>query len=285
MGTSIHLGDFIDHYRLDSLIANSGTASLFRATDTRTGDVVALKIPYREPVGLSAFATGSRSEASICGRLSHPGIARVLEYESGSHPYAVIEWAAGRSLRQMLDDQPRLSVELSLELAIRICDVLDYIHRQGIIHLDLKPENVIVDSDNEIKLVDFGLARQIRRGFWSLMPYKATGTPDYASPEQIARKFNDARSDIYSLGLMLYEMLTGELPFSGVSPAAALQLRIGIDSPPPQHVNPCITPELNDLVCRTIARNPASRPRSARELSSQLERIRCEVLSELVPSV
>jgi serine/threonine protein kinase len=285
MGTSFRHGDLIDHYRLDSLVGKGGMACLFRATDTRTGQSVALKIPHSDQPLRSAFAVAIKSETRIARKLNHPGVPRMLSPESSSRLYAVMEWVSGRSLRQILDEQRVLPIERSVEIAIKVCEVLEYIHRQGIVHLDLKPGNIIVGTGNEVKLIDFGIAREMQRGLWSLLAPKVKGTPDYASPEQIRGKTSDGRSDIYSLGLVLYEMLTGEVPFSGVSSAAALRLRVSIDPPSPDEINPNIAPELCDAVCRAIARDPVSRPASARELSYLLERIECSALPELVGSV
>lgn len=282
MSTPFRLGDLIDHYRIDSLVARSAMASLFRATDTRTGNSVALKVAQPDGLIRRLLGGGIEAEARIGRKLNHPGLVRLLSDGDVGCGYAVMEWADGQTLREIVADYGALPIERSLEIALNICGVLEYIHGQGIAHLDLKPENVIVDSKNNVKLIDFGIAREMRRGWSLLLAPKATGTPDYASPEQIRGKAGDSRSDIYSLGLILYEMLAGEAPFSGVTPATALQLRIMTDPPSPDEINPNITLDLCEVVCRAIARDPSKRPSSAREFSIQLKQARCEAACELV---
>jgi serine/threonine protein kinase len=284
MDTSFRPGDVVDYYHLDSLVATTAMATLFRATDTRNGSRVAVKVGRSLGPLNRLFGTVS-AEARIGRKLNHPGIARTLSDTGAGRGYAVMEWAEGWTLRQIISDHGALPSERSIEIVLHVCQVLEYIHEQGIAHLDLKPENVIVRSDNTIKLIDFGLARDMRRGFSSLLAPKAKGTPDYASPEQIRGKPGDGRSDIYSLGLMLYEMLTGEVPFSGVALGAALQLRVLSDPLPPEEINPNVTPEVSEVVLRAIARDPAKRQASAREFSAELEHIRCAVPCELAGSI
>lgn len=266
-------GDRLDHYRMERLVASSAMAFIFRATDTRTGTPVAVKVPrQRNPRGWF-FKSDLERERSIGRQLDHPSIAKMLPNEGESHRYAVMEWVDGRTLREVIREQKTLPVDRAVEIARRMSDALDHIHSRGLVHLDLKPDNVMVDSFDQIKLIDFGIARQARTNLFARIRSRRSGTPDYASPEQIAGKPVDVRSDLYSLGVILYEMLTGEIPFSGVEPATALSLRRLVDPPSVRELNPEIGIELDCIVRLTIARCPTERYGSARDLSRDLARI------------
>lgn len=282
--TRIRSGDLLDHYRLEELVATGGMASVFRATDTRTGHAVAVKIPHPDKANDRLVLDRFYYETEIGRKFDHPGLVKVLPNDGASHRYVVMEWIEGQPLRQIIDEREGLSIERAVQITLKICEVLEHIHEQGIVHLDLKPDNIIVTSNDGIKLIDFDIARETKRGFLALLRPRRMGTPDYASPEQIRGKSGDARSDIYSLGLILYEMLTGEVPFSGVAPLTALNLRLARDPMPPCEVNSEIPAQLQDIVCRAIARVPAKRHRTVRELRSQLEQISQRGGYELVGS-
>jgi eukaryotic-like serine/threonine-protein kinase len=285
MSVSFAPGDLVEHYRIDSLLSTGTLSRLYRATDTRSGKSVAVKVLEAEPPFWGFFDNAIRSEIKIGRKLNHPGIARVLSSESAGRRYAVIEWADGISLREMLRRRGILSIEQSLTIAIHVCAALEYVHSQGIAHLDLKPENVIVASDNQIKLIDFGIARDLRRGWPALLRAKSPGTPDYASPEQLRGKWGDERSDIYSLGLILYEMLTGEIPFAGANAALAVELRSAIEPERPSEINPEIPESLDDLICRAIAPASVKRQASATQFAAELQGVERTLECDLVESV
>lgn len=263
-------GSFLDHFFIEEMVAVSGMGSIFRATDMLTNQRVAIKIPHSR----SRFGQFFQKRQPVGGvRLdfNHPGIVRKLAESHSQHHYTVMEWVDGRSLRQILDGGA-LHADRAIGIAQRICVPLGYIHGQGALHLDLKPENVMIGANDRIKLidVDVNFAHQTGAGFLSFSKPEIMGTPDYASPEQIQGKRCDARSDIYALGMMLYEMLTGELPFTGAEPSMALQLKVNIDPPSPRDINSEIVPELDSLISKAISRPPEERPASAARMAEAL---------------
>jgi serine/threonine protein kinase len=193
-------------------------ASIYRAIDTRDNRVVALKIPHpdleADPILFDRF----QREADIGEKLDHPKVMRVFGGEKRSRIYMVMEWCDGRLLREILDEG-RMPQERAIRIAIGVLDALEYIHANGVVHRDLKPENIMVDADDNIKLIDFGIAGDAAAQAPHLCQlHRRLGTPNYISPEQVKGKRGDGRSDIYSMGVILYEMLTGKLPFTGPIP-------------------------------------------------------------------
>ena len=270
--SSLHPGDQLDHYRIDSLVARSGMASIFRATDTRTGRAVAIKLPHPEMEADPIFFDRFHREEEIGKKLDHPGVVKVLNDEERSRRYMVLEWVEGRLLRQVLNEVKKLSPERAIKITLGLCKALDYIHSQGVVHRDLKPENIMVDAEDRIKLIDFGIAANAgsRRLTFAKLT-EAMGTPDYISPEQVKGKRGDARSDIYTLGIMFYEMLTGKVPFTGTNPFVIMNERLMNHPIPPREVNPDITPELQEIIYRALERDPKKRYASAREFALDLE--------------
>jgi eukaryotic-like serine/threonine-protein kinase len=264
---SVRPGDVIDGYRLEALVATGGMASIFRATDTKTGCRVALKIPRRDPLAIDRL----RLETEIGRELDHPGLVKVLPADGARDRYVVMEWVDGRLLRQIMDEEGPLSSGRCIRIALAICNALEYIHSRGVVHGDLKPDNVIVDVADNIKLIDFGISRETKVSLWRRPKLEgAAGTPDYVSPEQIRGKRTDARGDVYSLGIVLFEMLAGEVPFSGLDPAIAMNLRVLAEPPSVGEINPGISPRLQAVVHRAIARDRGKRYANAGAIASDL---------------
>lgn len=269
---SVHIGDQLDHYRIESVVARSGMASIFRGTDLLTNRPVAIKIPHPEMEADPVFYERFHREQEIGEKLDHPGVMKVFADAERSRVYMVMEWVEGRLLRQILSEQRKLSPERALRIALGICDALEYIHSKGIVHRDLKPENIMVDAEDHIKLIDFGIASNpgARRITFAKLT-NTMGTPDYISPEQVKGKRGDARSDLYALGVMLYEMLTGEVPWRGANPLLIMNDRLLNNPVPPREIDPAITPQLQEIIYRALERDPRKRYASAREFAWDLQ--------------
>ena len=270
--TKLQAGDTLDHYRLDAEVARSGMSTLFRATDLRTGRPVALKVPHPEmeadPVLLERF----RREEQIGQEIDHPGVVKTFDGEDRSRRYMVIEWVEGRLLRAIMNEEGKLPVDRAVALTVGICDALDNLHKHGVVHRDLKPENIMVCDGDRIKIIDFGIAlKEDARRITQTGLTPALGTPDYISPEQVKGHHGDQRSDIYALGAMLYEMLTGQPPFTGPSPLVVMNERLIADPAPARELNPEIPPALEEILFRALARDPRHRYSTASDMAWELE--------------
>jgi serine/threonine-protein kinase len=198
---------------------------------------------------------------------------RVFGGEKRSRIYMVMEWCEGRLLRQILDEG-RMPHDRAIRIAIGVLDALEYIHSNGVVHRDLKPENIMVDVDDNIKLIDFGIASDTAARRLTYANFTATlGTPDYISPEQVKGKRGDGRSDIFAMGVILYEMLSGKVPFSGPSPLAAMNDRLLNHPLPPSVADPSITPQLQEVLYRALERDPKNRYATAHEFAWDLEHL------------
>jgi eukaryotic-like serine/threonine-protein kinase len=270
--TPLHPGDQLDHYRIDSLVARSGMASIFRGVDVRNGRQVAIKIPHPEVESDPALFDRFLREEEIGKLLDHPGVMKVFSDKDRSRVYMVMEWVDGRLLRKILDEQHKLPQERAVRLAVRILDALDYVHSRGVAHRDLKPENVMVDESDNIKLIDFGIAAHAKSRRLTFAKLSQTmGTPDYISPEQVKGKRGDARSDLYALGVILYEMLTGKVPFSGDNAFLIMNDRLLNNPVPPREIDPSITPELQEIIYRALEREPRRRYATAHDFARDLQ--------------
>lgn len=266
-------GTQIDSYRIEQPVARSGMATIFRATDVRDNKPVALKIPNPDMETDPLLFDRFKREVDIGERLNHPNVMRVYGDEKHSRLYMVMEWCEGRLLRQIMDTE-KISHERAVKIAKGILRALDYIHANGIVHRNLNPENIMVDKNDHVKLIDFGIAsdRSARRLTYANFT-STLGTPNYISPEQVKGKRGDGRSDIYSMGVILYEMLTGKLPFSGPSPIAAMNDRLINHPIPPSVVDPTVSPQLQEVIYRALERDPKNRYATAHEFLHDLEHL------------
>ena len=265
----VNPGEQLDHYQIEGAIARSAVATIFSAMDLRTNQKVALKVPHSELQSDPTFSDRFRREEEIGEQLSHSGLVKVLPDPDRSRPYIVMEWFEGKPLRQIMS-QEKLTAESAMRIVISICQALEYIHNHGIVHRDLRPEHVLVDAHDQIKLIDFGVAGQAagrRITFTNIS--QITGTSEYVSPEELKGKRGDARSDIYALGIILYEMVTRRKPFPESDPFDRT-----LNHPvPPREIDPAISPQLQEVIYRTLEREPKNRYANAHDFARDLEHL------------
>jgi serine/threonine protein kinase len=259
---------------LESVVSQGDAATVFRGVDLETGKPVALKLPHPEAEEDEILSERFQREQEITKHFDHPGLMKVI---AGGHPsrsYIVMKWVDGKLLRQVLNEEQKLSSARAIKITVEICAVLTYIHNHGIVHRDLKPEHVLLCTDDGIKLLDFGFAGQTgarRITFANLS--RITNSPEYVAPEQVKGKRGDARSDIYALGVMLYEMVTGRAPFQGSDPFEVMNERLVSHPVPPQQIDASISPHLQEVIYRAMEREPQYRYASAHEFAFDLEHL------------
>ncbi len=269
-------GERFEYFRIEAFVVRTCMTSIYRATDLRTGQLVAIKIPHPELECDPAFYSRFQRELAIGKKLKHPGVVHMFDSGDMDQLCIVMEWIDGRFLRDIIAREGKLSVERVTRIAAGVCEALEYIHSQGVVHRDLKPENIMVGEGDAIKLIDFGIAagEGMRRLTFSRLS-NAMGTPDYISPEQLKRKRSDGRSDVYALGVILHEMLTGQTPFDGPNPFAVMNDRLVNDPPPAREINPEISPQMQEILYRAMERDPEDRFAGARELAAALAHPEC----------
>src|SRR5215467_5745031 len=265
-------------YELDGVVGRGGMAEVYRARDLRLDRVVAVKTLREDLARDQTFQARFRREAQSAASLNHPSIVAV--YDTGedqagmSHvPFIVMEYVDGRTLRDLLRDDRRLLPERALEITDGVLRALDYSHRNGIVHRDIKPGNVMLTRNGEIKVMDFGIARAVADTQATMtQTAQVIGTAQYLSPEQARGERVDARSDLYSVGCLLYELLTGRPPFTGDSPVAIAYQHVREAPIPPSRVDPELPPWADPIVLRAMEKDPDERYQSAAEMRSDIQR-------------
>jgi serine/threonine-protein kinase len=260
-------------FDLIELVSRSNMASIFKAYDLEKTEAVAIKVPllYVES-DLGGYERFKREE-EIGLMLDHPSILKFVKVDGEkSRPYLVMEFLEGETLAERMARIKPMPENEAARIVSGVCDALDYLYRRGIVHRDLKPPNIILCRDGSLRLIDFGLARAAKSrrltfaGLTSVM-----GTPDYIAPEQVKGKRGDHQSDVYSLGAMLYEMVTGTTPFEGENPYVIMNMRLTGDPQAPRVLNPNLTPVMEEIILHAMERNPSQRYLSALVMKRELD--------------
>jgi serine/threonine protein kinase/beta-lactam-binding protein with PASTA domain len=265
-------------YELDGIVGRGGMAEVFRARDIRLDRIVGVKTLRDDLARDQTFQARFRREAQSAASLNHPSIVAV--YDTGEDlvgnlpvPYIVMEFVDGRTLRDLLRDDRRLLPERAAEITDGVLRALDYSHRNGIVHRDIKPGNVMLTRAGDVKVMDFGIARAVSDSQMTMtQTAQVIGTAQYLSPEQARGERVDARSDLYSTGCLLYELLTGRPPFTGDSPVAIAYQHVKEDPVPPSQVDPEVPAWADAIVLKAMEKDPADRYQSAGEMRNDIQR-------------
>jgi beta-lactam-binding protein with PASTA domain/tRNA A-37 threonylcarbamoyl transferase component Bud32 len=267
-----------ERYEIGGVLGRGGMAEVHRGRDLRLGREVAVKVLRSDLARDPSFQVRFRREAQAAASLNHPAIVAVYDTgedrtTTGATPYIVMEYVEGETLRDVIRREGHLSSERAMSLSADICGALDFSHRNGIVHRDVKPGNVMITPQGTVKVMDFGIARAVSDSAATMTSTAAViGTAQYLSPEQARGESVDARSDVYSMGVLLYELVTGAPPFSGDSPVAVAYQHVREDPRLPSSINPEVPPELDAILLKAMSKNPANRYQSAAEMRNDLLR-------------
>ena len=264
-----------NRYELEQPIGQGGMASVYRARDLRLGRVVAVKVLHPRYADDQEFVQRFDHEAMSAARLSaHPNIVDVFDVgEDGNVHYIVMELIEGEDLKWLIEREAPMQINRALPLVEQVADGLEYAHQQGFVHRDIKPQNVLIDRNNRAHITDFGIAKS-RMSTAVTQVGMTFGTADYIAPEQVQGVEAEPQSDVYSLGVVVYEMMTGRLPFVADTPMAVAIQHIQQQPPPPRQFNPAITPQLEAVILNALSKDPRQRPPSARLFAMALRDVR-----------
>jgi serine/threonine-protein kinase len=274
-GIDVRTGQTLDgRFLLGEPISNHGMATIFKAQDLRDhGETIAVKVPHLKYEADPSYFSRFEREEEIGRTLDHPFILKFLPVGKKSRPYIVTEYLRGCTLSHLLGARRPLLEKDALGIASLVCRAVQYLHEQGVIHRDLKPGNIMICRDRTIRIMDFGIAassaaRKITIGSSLASPL---GTPEYMAPEQVKNERTDERTDIYSLGVILYEMLTGVLPFQHENCWVSMSNRVTGDPVAPRKLNPDISRQAEEIVLHAMQRDPADRYPTIREFKAELD--------------
>ncbi len=259
---------------IERRLGRGGMATVYLARDQRLNRQVAIKILHNQFASDDQFLRRFKHEADSAARLNHPNIVRVYDVgNEGNLQYIVMEYIEGADLKEIIALEGPLPVNRTIRLVQQIAEALEVAHQAGMVHRDVKPQNVLVDRNDQVHLGDFGIAKSDRSSAYT-DPGTTFGTADYLAPEQAQGLGATPRSDVYSLGVVTYEMLTGRLPFTGDTPLAVAMQHVQSAPPPPRQFNPAIPPQLETIVLRALSKDPEQRPASARQFAELLRTYR-----------
>ena len=265
---------FNSRYEIGAMIGTGGMADVYIAEDLRLHRKVAVKILRSDLARDPAFIARFKKEALAAGGLNNPGIVAVFDSgEDGPNSYIVMELVKGHTLRQVLQSDAEISQDEAVEIVAEILEALDYSHAQGIIHRDIKPGNIMITDSGKVKVMDFGIARALDDiGATMTNTWNVVGTAQYLSPEQATGEYADARSDIYSVGCLMYELLVGRPPFIGDTPVSIAFQHVSAPLPAPSDINPDIDPNLETIIQVALHKDPSDRYQDAGAMLEDLRR-------------
>ena len=283
MTSTIQPGSKLDDFLVLDVIGRGAFSDVYLAEDP-SGARVVLKCPHDAILGDPSQFDRFRRELEIARKLNHPGIQRSYDLQQHrSRPYLVMEYVQGETLRELLHREKRLPTARAIDITEKLAEAMAYAHAQGVYHRDLKPENILIGPDQRVVVTDFGIAllQGARRLTWRWLT-SAVGTPDYMAPEQIQGRRGDARTDTYAMGIILFEMLTGRVPWEGDNPLAVMSQHINAPVPSAHAINPEVLPPLEAIIRKALRKNPDERYQNAGALLHDLKHWQDLDLSEFV---